>query len=44
MAYAAGDREVAGTVRVHKEAVVKEGDHWAVLLGKAWEGDVGDPS
>lgn len=48
MAFAAGYREVAGTVRVHKEAVVKEGDHMAVLLGKPLgrplEGAVGEPN
>lgn len=42
--YAAGHREVAGRVRVHKEAVVKEGDHKAVLQGKLRVEDVGDPS
>lgn len=31
-------------MRVHKEAVVKEGDHKAVLQGKLRVEDVGDPS
>jgi hypothetical protein len=39
MAYGAGHRAVAETVRVHKEAVVREGDHRAVLPGKLLAGD-----
>jgi hypothetical protein len=41
MAYAAGHRGVAETVRVHKKAVVKECDHRAVLPDRL---PVGDPS
>jgi hypothetical protein len=39
MAYGAGHRGVAETVRVHKEAVVRECDHKALLQGKLPAGD-----